>query len=92
MTIPQEIVKKMEAANALIEEVREWLLDNDVEFEGTKYEGTGEYFAFTEFPKGEEQFDGEYCLQHQGFCEDCFYGTYYYPTYDGKYFMIDFDI
>lgn len=86
MTIPKEIVEKMERVNALNAEISKWMYDNEMELEGSKYDFAEEYYNFTDKPKGKEQNNGEYCDQHVGYCEDDFYGNYYYPTESGKYF------
>lgn len=46
----------------------------------------------TEKPFGEFQQDGQYCSQSTtGECGDCFTGTYYFPTTDGRYLAVNYD-
>lgn len=96
MKIPKKIVEKMEQVNSLMEEVDKWLYENaDVDGSQHCYEKyNGEYkhedwYHFTDKPTGDKQDGGEYCDQHQD-GEDSFYGKYYYPTANGKYFMFEF--
>lgn len=107
MTIPKNIVDKMEQVNSLISEIDRWFYDNleqDEEgiLEGTKHENTDyygdykaveQYYQFTDKPTGSEQNGGEYCEQHQDGCiEDSYYGKYYFPTEKGNYFWFEFNI
>lgn len=89
MTIPKEIVEKMEQVNALMKEIDLWMDDN-LELYGSKHNHrkyfTNEYnqpdhYEFADEPSGEEQLDGEYYS---------FYGTYYYPTEKGNYFCFEY--
>lgn len=93
MTIPKDIVDKMEQVNSLISEIDKWFYDNleDGEIlEGTKHENTDyygdykaveQYYQFADKPTGREQSNREHCEQHQdGWIEDCYYGKYYFPT------------
>ena len=99
MTIPKEIVEKMEQVNALMLEIDKWMYDN-IETEGSIHNCeeyiTGKFkhsdhYEFSDEPNGEEQCDGEYCTQSTyGECGDSFYGTYYYPTEKGNYFCFEY--
>ena len=99
MTIPKEIVEKMEQANALMLEIDKWMFDNLGCLDGSKHEHGfqdddefehEDYYQFTDKPTGQEQYNGEYCEQHVGYCEDDFYGKYYYPTEKGNYFWFNY--
>lgn len=106
MTIPKDIVDKMEQVNSLISEIDKWFYDNleqDEEvLEGTKHENTDyygnykaveQYYQFADKPTGSIQGGGEYCEQHQdAYIEDNYYGKYYYPTEKGNYFWFEFDV
>lgn len=107
MTIPKNIVDKMEQVNSLISEIDRWFYDNleqDEEgiLEGTKHENTDyygdykaveQYYQFADKPTGSKQSGGEYCEQHQDGCiEDSYYGKYYFPTEKGNYFWFEFNI
>ena len=99
MTIPKEIVEKMEQVNSLMAEI-DRRLDENIETDGSKHNHrrtfSNEYYhdahyAFTDEPSGEEQDDGEYCDQSTyGESGDNFYGTYYYPTEKGNYFYFEY--
>ena len=99
MTIPKEIVNKMEQVNALILKIDEWL-DENIETEGSKHchreyysneYKHSDYYQFTDEANGEEQNNGEYCDQWTvGGSEDSFQGFYYYPTEKGNYFYFDY--
>ena len=99
MTIPKEIVEKMEQVNSLMKEIDLWM-DNNLELDGSKHNHrryfSNEYnhpdhYEFTDEPSGEEQIDGEYCNQSTfGESGDSFYGTYYYPTEKGNYFCFEY--
>lgn len=99
MTIPKEIVDKMEQVNSLIAEISEWMYEN-IETDGSKHSTTDwhgdykceTYYEFVDAPHGEEQNDGEYCDQHQGYIEDMFWGNYYYPTEKGNYFTFSYEV
>lgn len=101
MTIPKEIVDKMEQVNALMLEIEKWTHEN-IETDGSKHSTTRlfsnefvhqDYYEFTNTPTGTEQDDGEYCEQHQdAYIEDSFYGKYYYPTEKGNYFWFWFEV
>lgn len=94
--IPKEIVEKMELVNSLMMEIDKWMFEN-IETEGSKHQNTDfcgdfkhdDFYQFTDKPKGTEQFNGEYCNQHQD-GEDSFSGQYYYPTEKGNYFWYDY--
>lgn len=100
MTIPKEIIEKMEQVNALALEIDKWMYDNLDNLEGTKHNNCSwdeefiheDPYQFTDKPTGKEQFNGEYCEQHVGYCEDDFYGKYYYPTEKGNYFWFEYSI
>lgn len=106
MTIPKDIVDKMEQVNSLISEIDKWLYDNleqDEEIlDGTKHENTDyygnykaveQYYQFADKPTGSKQSGGEYCEQHQdAYIEDSYYGKYYYPTEKGNYFWFEFNV
>lgn len=99
MTIPKEIVEKMEQVNALMLEVDKWLYEN-ANMEGSRHNCsefiTGNFkhtnhYSFTSEPSGEEQNDGEYCDQWSvGESGDSFNGMYYYPTEKGNYFYFEY--
>lgn len=99
MTIPKEIVEKMEQVNSLMAEIDKWLNEN-IDAEGSKhYHRRGfpneyyyhdEYYEFDDEPNGEPTEDGEYCNQSTGVSGDSFYGTYYYPTEKGNYFCFEY--
>lgn len=99
MTIPKEIVEKMEQVNALMLEIDKWMYDN-IETEGSIHNcqeyitgnfNHSDHYEFTDEPHGEEQGDGEYCSQSSyGESGDSFYGTYYYPTDKGNYFCFEY--
>lgn len=97
MTIPKEIVEKMEQVNTLMAEIDRWL-DENIETDGSRHNHrrlfTDEYYhddhyKFDDEPSGEPQGDGEYCNQST-YGEDSFYGTYYYPTEKGNYFCFEY--
>lgn len=98
MTIPKEIVEKMEQVNSLTREVAEWMYENldteDSKHENMDYYGEfryEDYYQFTDKPKGTEQNDGEYVVQRSvGYEGDSFEGEYYYPTEKGNYFWFGF--
>ena len=100
MKIPKEIVDKMEQVNALTLEIDKWMYDNLDCLEGSKHANRswhGEFiheepYQFTDKPTGSKQGDGEYCEQHAGYCEDDYYGKYYYPTEKGNYFWFDYSV
>ena len=99
MTIPKEIVEKMEQANALKAEIDKWM-DENIEVEGSKHNYrtfiNNEYkhpdlYEFTDEASGEEQTEGEYCDQWAvGESGDSFNGFYYYPTEKGNYFYFEY--
>lgn len=98
MTIPKEIVEKMEQVNALMEEIDKWI-DENLEVDGSRhnyrtYENEyrhREVYEFTDKATGEEQDDGEYCDQCAvGEGGDSFEGLYYYPTEKGNYFYFEY--
>ena len=99
MTIPKDIVEKMEQVNSLMAEIDMWL-DENIETDGSKHSHRrvfsdeyyhNDYYEFTDEPSGEEQTDGEYCNQSTfGESGDNFYGTYYYPTEKGNYFCFEY--
>jgi hypothetical protein len=100
MTIPIDIVEKMEKVNKLMTEIDRWMFDN-LDLEGSKHDihndGTDnfehkDYYEFADEPTRGEQNCGEYCEQHRdGIIEDCYYGKYYYPTEKGNYFWFDYE-
>ena len=99
MTIPKEIVEKMEQVNSLMAEIDKWL-DENIETDGSRHNHrrvfSNEYYhddhyEFSDEPSGEPQEDGEYCNQSSyGESGDTFYGTYYYPTEKGNYFCFEY--
>lgn len=98
MTIPKEIVEKMEQVNSLMAEIDKWL-DENIETDGSRHNHrrafSGEYYhddyyEFDDEPSGEPQEDGEYCNQSTGISGDSFYGIYYYPTEKGNYFLFEY--
>jgi hypothetical protein len=101
MTIPIDIVEKMEKVNELMTEIDRWMFDN-LDLEGSKHDIHNDgldnfehkdYYEFADEPTGEEQTCGEYCEQHQDcIIEDCYYGKYYYLTEKGNYFWFDYDV
>lgn len=96
MTIPKNIVDKMEQVNKLMSEIDRWIYEN-LEVDGSKHNHTSylsdEYYEFTDKPTGEEQNDGEYCEQWEfGESGDWFQGYYYYPTEKGNYFYFYYDL
>jgi len=101
MTIPIDIVEKMEKVNELMTEIDRWMFDNLDEIADSKHGiHTDEnynfehkdYYEFADEPTGREQNVGEYCEQHQmAYIDDGFYGKYYYPTEKGNYFWFDYE-
>jgi hypothetical protein len=98
MTIPKEIVEKMEQVNSLMTEIDKWL-DENIDTDGSRHNHrkfiSGEYchndhYEFDDEPSGEPQMDGEYCNQSTAISGDSFYGTYYYPTEKGNYFCFEY--
>ena len=96
MTIPKNIVDKMEQINELMSEIDKWI-DENLNVDGSKHNYRGylsngeynheDYYEFTDKPQGREQNDGEYCDQWEcGDSGDWFQGYYYYPTEKGNYF------
>lgn len=95
MIIPKEIVEKMEKVNELQEEIFEWAKEN-IDIEGSdlsfdEYEKFEPTYIFTNKPTGVKQSTGEYCNQWE-YAEDWYVGNYYYPTFDGRYLKLDYDI
>lgn len=101
MTIPKNIVDKMEQVNKLMSEIDEWMYDH-LDLDGSKHDHTSylsdeyediDYYQFIDKPTGKEQNDGEYCEQWEcGESGDWFQGYYYYPTEKGNYFYYYFDV
>lgn len=101
MTIPKEIVEKMEQVNSLMLEIDKWL-DENIDTDGSRHchkeymsdvFNHEDYYQFIDKPTGTAQYDGEYCEQHQcGMSEDCYCGIYYYPTENGNYFYFYFEV
>lgn len=99
MTIPKEIVEKMEQVNSLMAEIDKWL-DENIETDGSRHNHKrtfsdeyyhDDYYEFDDKPSGEPQDYGEYCNQSSyGESGDSFYGTYYYPTEKGNYFCFEY--
>lgn len=89
--IPENIVTKIEMRNLLDKEIDEWCqkhLDMD---------GMDSRFAeITDYHKGDEQFTSrrkEWCDQHTGYCEDDYYGDYFWETKcNGKYLHMHFSV
>lgn len=80
MVIPKEIREKIEEKLRINEEIKEFFKENE-EVEGLYFDT----IKIVDKPKGRKQQDGEYCDQSRGYCEDDFYGYYYWPTDNGKY-------
>lgn len=98
MTIPKEIVEKMEQVNSLMAEIDKWI-DENIDTDGSKHNHRKafsdeyyhkDFYEFDDEPSGEPQGDGEYCNQSTAISEDSFYGTYYYPTEKGNYFCFEY--
>ena len=99
MTIPKEIVEKMEQANSLMAEIDKWL-DENIDTEGSKHHHRlafsdeyyhNDHYEFSDEPSGKPNTGGEYCNQSTyGESGDAFYGTYYYPTEKGNYFCFEY--
>ena len=98
MTIPKEIVEKMEQVNALMLEIDTWL-DENIDTKGSKHNCRemfsneffhADYYRFTNEPEGEEQCDGEFCTQSTYGESGNVYGQYYYPTEKGNYFWFEY--
>ena len=92
--VTKEIAEKVkqyeearDAVDRLSVELSHVFVDVDDEWEGCYMKR----FFLVSAPKGEMQNDGEYCNQLQGYLEDDFWGTYYYPTEDGRYVAIAYE-
>lgn len=86
MTIPKEIQEKIEQKLKLDKEISDWVKENlnadDMIFESIE---------IVDHPTGRAQNDGEWCEQHVGYCEDDFYGYYYWPMENGKYLCMYYE-
>ncbi len=69
------IVKKIEQRNKLDKEIDDWFSEN-VDMDGMN----SKYADITDHITGKSQGDFEWCEQHQGHCEDEYYGHYYWGT------------
>lgn len=86
MIIPKEIREKIEQKLKLDEDIEKFFRENE--------DVDGLYFPSMEIvdePTGEEQSNGEFCSQSCGYCEDDFYGHYYWPMDNGKYLRMYFE-
>jgi hypothetical protein len=87
--IPKEIVDKIEQRNKLNEEIGVWCEENlDMD------EMCSDCADITDYHTGDEQetvSGREWCEQWIGYCEDDYYGHYYWETeYLGKYLHMEF--
>lgn len=87
--IPKEIVDKIEQRNKLNEEIETWCKEN-LNMGGIRSNGVD----ITAHHAGDEQttVNGrEWCEQRTGYCEDDYYGHYYWETeYPEKYLHMEF--
>lgn len=87
MKIPKEIREKIEKKLKLDEEIKKW-------FEERVDIAEDFYFPSIDIvdePSGKYQGDGEFCDQSVGYCEDDFYGNYYWEMDNGKYLCIYYE-
>ena len=87
--IPKEIVDKIEQRNKLNEEIEAWCKEN-LDMGGMCSDSAD----ITDYHTGEEQGNDkckEWCEQWTGYCEDDYYGHYYWETeYTEKYLHMEF--
>lgn len=87
MKIPKKLRKKIEKKIKLDKEIEKWIEQNlDAE------ECDIRSLKIVEKPTGKKQVNGEWCEQHQGICEDSWYGKYYWEMDNRKYLCMYFDI
>ncbi len=89
--IPKIIVDKIMIRNKLNAEIEAWVNDN-LDFDDEDYNVSD--ITITDSHTGHQQGSEEckeWCDQHQGIVEDCYYGDYYWETeVDGKFLCIPF--
>lgn len=84
--IPKEIREKIEKKLELDKEIRKWT-ENEIEMDDFAFHS----MEIVDKPQGLKQRNGDYCDQRRGYCEDDFYGYYYWLLDNGKYLRIYYE-
>lgn len=78
---------KLRILNEEAQKLREVVLQKINELDPENKRCVIREICITDEPHGQEQFNGEWCLQHNGVEDGTYIGTYFYPIQESPYFV-----